>query len=86
MNAPVKSTPNFGEATRRFIDAGIPESALIPIAPHDAEISGKGSLHPDSLGKAPGRYLPRHRTWCGLGDNSDGARYIADGATAQDVQ
>ncbi|MET3413637.1 DUF5906 domain-containing protein [Methylobacterium sp. 1030] len=86
MNAPLKSTPNFGEATHRFCDAGIPEYALIPIAPPGAEISSKGNLHPDSLGKAPGRYLPSERAWCGLANNSTGARYILEGGTAQDVR
>lgn len=86
MNAPVKSTPSFGETTRLFVEAGITEKALIPIAPHDAEISGTGSLRSDSLGKAPGRYLPRDRKWCGLGDNGDGGRYITEGATAEDMR
>ncbi|MCJ2093210.1 DUF5906 domain-containing protein [Methylobacterium sp. J-072] len=86
MNAHTKSMPSFGAATRPFTDAGIPEEALIPIAPHDAEIFGKGGLNPKNLGKAPGKFLPHKRAWCGLANNSEGARYIHEGATAQDVR
>ena len=81
MNAPVKSTPNFGEATRRFCEAGIPEYALIPVTPRDAEISGTGRLNPKSLGKAPGRFIPHERAWRGLtGD------HLTEGVSPKDAR
>lgn len=86
MNALVKSTPNFGEATRRFCEAGIPEYALIPVAPHDAEISSTGSLNPKSLGKAPGRFIPYERKWCGLSRNREKKEYIREGGTRADIR
>jgi hypothetical protein len=70
MNALLKSTPSFGEATRRFIEAGISEKALIPIAPPGAEIYGKGSLSPG------GAMYEWHRKY-------DLCDLVADGELAQ---
>jgi energy-coupling factor transporter ATP-binding protein EcfA2 len=69
-----KSTPNFGQATARFREAGIPARALLPIAPVDAKVSGVGDLDDKNLGKAPGRYNSRSKDWRGLGGfyTSDG--------------
>lgn len=75
-----KSTPNFGEATRRFRDAGIPARALLPIAPVDACISGVGDLDEKNLGKAPGRYSARFDDWRGLG-----GKYTSDGVPREEV-
>lgn len=61
------STPNFEAASQEFIDAGIPEKALLPIAPINARLSGSGDLEEKVLGKAPGRYLAKRDEWRGLG-------------------
>ncbi|MCJ2110756.1 DUF5906 domain-containing protein [Methylobacterium sp. E-025] len=86
MTVPVKSTLSFGAATQHFVDAGIPERAIIPIAPVGAPISSKGHLEEHSLGKAPGRFIHRENAWCGLGSNSNGDRCIIEGGTADDCR
>jgi hypothetical protein len=77
MGSGPKSTPNFGQATERFREAGIPARALLPIAPVDAKISGVGDLDEKNLGKAPGRYNSRSRDWRGLGGGKHG--YTVEG-------
>jgi hypothetical protein len=83
MGSAQKSTPNFGEATQRFRDAGIPARALLPIAPVDARISGVGDLDEKNLGKAPGRYNPRSRDWRGLGGGKHG--YTVEGVPKAEI-
>lgn len=80
MRSSDKSTPNFGEATSPFVAAGIFARALLPIAPVDARISDVGDLKEDVLGKAPGRFSPRHGDWRGLG-----GKYVIDGVPRQDA-
>ncbi|WP_187272383.1 DUF5906 domain-containing protein [Methylobacterium sp. WL9] len=86
MNAPLKSTPSFRAATQHFIDSGISDRSLIPIAPVGAKISSKGHLEDRSLGKAPGRFLPRENAWCGLGKNGDGDQCVIEGGTPDDAR
>jgi hypothetical protein len=76
-----QSTPNFGEASQRFIDAHIPAAALLPIVPPDAQISKFGSLDANVLGKSPGRYNNRWQDWRGLGGN-----YVSEGVTSGSEQ
>ncbi len=81
MEPSAKSTPNFGEASRRFCDVGINPHFLLPIAPVNATISAKGLLEEKSLGKAPGRYNPKTRDWTGLGGT-----VVRDGLSTADVR
>lgn len=60
------STNAFKHAVAPFVNAGIPQKALLPIAPVDADISKNASLTPEVLGKAPGRYIPHIKRWAGL--------------------
>lgn len=76
-----KSIPNFGQASKTFIKAGIPAKALLPIAPVDARISKTGDLDEKNLGKAPGRYRPKSDDWCGLGGD-----YINRGVPPEDQE
>lgn len=63
--APV-STSNFGEAVKKFQDAGIHPRFFIPVAPVGAAIGPNASLSENVLGKAPGRYNARREEWGGL--------------------
>ncbi|MFH6781149.1 MULTISPECIES: DUF5906 domain-containing protein [Methylobacterium] len=81
MKADTKSTPNFGEASKRFRDAGMDARWLLPIAPVDAMISANGLLEEKSLGKAPGRYNPKTRDWTGLGGT-----VTRDGLSSGDIK
>jgi hypothetical protein len=82
MGSGKASTPNFGEASQPFVDAGIPALALLPIAPVGAIISSVGDLEEKVLGKAPGRFNPRSKDWRGLG----GYHYITDGVPEREQQ
>lgn len=64
----VEHPRTFGEATKRFTDAGFAPSELLPLAPFDADVADnfRHAKENGSLGKAPGRYLPGSRKWVGL--------------------
>lgn len=81
MKHRTKSTPNFGEASKRFRDAGMDARWLLPIAPVDAKISANGLLEEKSLGKAPGRYNSKHDDWTGLGGVA-----VKDGLSSWDLK
>ncbi|MDR7037969.1 hypothetical protein J2X36_002724 [Methylobacterium sp. BE186] len=69
MNFHTESTLTFGDACRRFLDAGIPARALIPVAPPGARLAEQAGLGEKSLGKAPGRFDKSRGLWCGLKGN-----------------
>lgn len=66
-NKSMAAARTFGEAIEPFIDAGIPEKALLPIVPHDARVAegSKFARTGKGLGKAPGRYDAFHEEWGG---------------------
>lgn len=66
MGSPRTSSLNFGEASQKFVDAGIPAKALLPIAPPDAAVSDNWDIKDKDLGKAPGRWNARAGNWRGL--------------------
>lgn len=80
MVSDTKSTPLFGDACKKFVKAGIPRKALLPVAPVDARIAPTGDLSEKVLGKAPGRYSARKDDWRGLGGT-----YINSGVPDKDA-
>lgn len=75
------STPNYGDAVKKFARAGILPRWLLPIAPVNATIGKKAVLSEAVLGKAPGRYHERSDTWSGLGGH-----FVANGVSKQDYE
>lgn len=66
MPASKMSTPNFGEAVKKFADAGISPQFLIPVMPPGAAISRSSAVEDGVRGKVPGRYVGNGE-WGGLG-------------------
>jgi energy-coupling factor transporter ATP-binding protein EcfA2 len=66
MPAAKMSTPNFGEAVKKFSDAGISPQFLIPVMPPGAVISRSSAVEDGVRGKVPGRYVG-DGVWGGLG-------------------
>jgi hypothetical protein len=60
------STPNFGQAVKKFADAGISPQFLIPVTPPGCAIARTATLEDKVRGKAPGRYVGNGE-WAGLG-------------------
>jgi hypothetical protein len=74
MSTSVKSTRSitFGEAIAPFIEAGIRQKALLPVAPPAAPVCEKSSLarDPKVLGKKQGRFDAKRGVWMGLGTDA----------------
>lgn len=66
MPKPSVSIPTFGEAVKKYTDAGIHPRFFVPVAPPGAAIGPNASLTENVLGKAPGRYNAKRKEWGGL--------------------
>ena len=82
MPAANKSSANFADACRPFIEAGISNKYLIPVVPFGATLSKNATVEERHIGKAPGRYNAKTGEWSGL----YGKGLMTEGTTATEVE
>ena len=82
MPAANKSSANFADACRPFIEAGISSKYLIPVVPYGATLSKNATVEERHIGKAPGRYNAKTGEWSGL----YGKGLMTEGTTREEVE